>query len=184
LFAALRGLSIPWQNVVVTLCDERWVDPASGDSNENLVRSELLQGVASAARFVPLKTPHDTPEEAEPQCAEDLSSLPALLDIVVLGMGLDGHTASWFPRAPTLDAALDPNTSSPCLAVRPPDAPYPRMTLSLTRILACRRLVLHITGDEKWQVYREARNGDPAQTRPISLALSQESVPVEVYWAP
>ncbi|HRD44976.1 MAG TPA: 6-phosphogluconolactonase, partial [Caulobacter sp.] len=103
----LSTLPLPWDHISVTLSDERWVAPDSPDSNERLLRDRLLVGEAAGANFVPLwsraATPEDAAEAAEAAIAD---LLPA--DVVLLGMGEDGHFASLFPGSPVLEDGLDP----------------------------------------------------------------------------
>lgn len=188
LFETLARRELPWEKVTVSLADERWVDPASPDSNERLVRTTLLTGPARAARFVPLKTPHARPEAGERECEGALATIPSPFDIVVLGMGGDGHTASLFPGAHALPAALDLNSGRQCQAITPAvlpsHAPYPRMTLTLPRLLTSRWIALLLTGQEKLKVYRRALAGEDVVAMPVRAVLRQTQTPVVVYWAP
>ena len=102
LFAELSKAAIEWKNVIVTLIDERLVPPTSPRSNARLVADKLLQGPAAAANFVPLYHGTDDPEAAATLARSALGKLPWPLDVAVLGMGSDGHTASFFPDAPNL----------------------------------------------------------------------------------
>ena len=90
---ALSKQSLDWSQVVVTLVDERWVPEDNARSNAALLRENLLQGPAAAARFLPLHRDTATPEEALDALERDLAALPSPFDAVVLGMGNDGHTA-------------------------------------------------------------------------------------------
>ncbi len=182
LFEHLSRQSLAWDRVRVTLADERWVPADHEASNERLVRRHLLVGEAAAAELIGLKTPDPTPEAGREACERALARLPRPFDVVVLGMGGDGHTASLFPDAPELGAGLDPETGHTCLAVRPPAAPHPRMSLTLSAITGSRKLVLHITGEDKRQVYLSASKPGPAEELPIRAVL--ESGRVEVWWAP
>ncbi|MFV8835670.1 6-phosphogluconolactonase [Aquisalimonas sp.] len=184
LFRALSATELPWTRIDVILADERWVAPDHDDSNERLVRETLLQGNAAGARFTPLKTPAPSPEAGARECEERLRRLSWPLDVVVLGMGSDGHTASLFPHTPALAAGLDPAGSQLCIPVTPEAAPHARMSLTLPAILNARYLALHITGADKWDVYRQALAGEDAHAMPVRAVLHQHSTPVHVYWAP
>ncbi|MEM6795104.1 MAG: 6-phosphogluconolactonase [Acidobacteriota bacterium] len=184
-FARLRTLELAWERVTITLADERWVDPSSDASNERLVRETLLQDRAATAGFVPLKTPDSTPEEAGQEVVGRLAPhLP--FEVVVLGMGGDGHTASLFPCDRRQNAAIWDGEESGTLVVPgyPETAPHPRLSLTPRALLDCRRLILHITGDAKREVYRRAQRPGPVQELPIRCVLHQEQRDVEVYWAP
>jgi len=183
LFEALGSKQLLWERVWITLADERWVPLDSPDSNERVVREQLLVGVAQAARFVPLKNSAATPEQGVPAVAAAVAEMPRPFDVVILGMGEDGHTASWFPQSQQLAAALHPNSAALCAAVHPVTAPHPRMTLTLPALLASRRIVVHISGDAKWRVYQQACQGGPIEELPIRAVLRQTEVPVDVYWS-
>jgi 6-phosphogluconolactonase len=182
-FRRLSRLDLPWSRVRVTLADERWVEPWHADSNEGLVRRELLVNRAASARWSGLKTAAPTPEEG---CAEAAARLAALqpIEVAVLGLGADGHTASLFPRAPGVEAALDPRGDATVVAVRPPEAHHSRLSLTLAALLGSRRLALHLTGDEKWRVYRRAVDAGPAADLPVRALLQGSAERIEVYWAP
>lgn len=182
LFAALSRLALPWEEVTVSLADERWVSADDDASNEALVRRRLLADAAAGARFVGLRNAAATPEEGRDACEAALAAVPRPFDAVVLGMGGDGHTASLFPDAPQLAEGLA--TRRLCVAVHPLAAPHPRMSLSLHALLDSRRLVVHITGDDKWQVYRRALGEGPVEALPIRAVLRSGHPDLGVYWAP
>jgi len=99
---------LDWSKIVVSLVDERWVDMSSERSNAALVKKYLLQGPAEQALFVPLYLSEKTPD-AQIVTAINASlkkQVPAPFDALILGMGGDGHTASFFPDAKNLQTAL------------------------------------------------------------------------------
>ena len=184
LFAQLRDEKIDWTRTWVTLADERWVETTSEDSNERFVRENLLVGPAGAAHFVGLKNPAPTPEAGADWATRALTRVPHPFDVVLLGMGGDGHTASLFPGSMALARALDPAAPPTCIAVNALVAPHARVSLNLAALLDSRRVVLHIEGDAKWAVYQRARApGTPAEL-PVRSSLQQKEVPVDVYWSP
>ncbi|MDX1654398.1 MAG: 6-phosphogluconolactonase [Candidatus Competibacteraceae bacterium] len=184
LFQALSQSQVPWEKVWITLADERWVPGDHPDSNERLVREHLLQGPAAAAHFVGLYNGADSPWAGAQQVREALESVHRPFDTVVLGMGDDGHTASLFPRAPQLAEGLDPDNDNVCLGVDPVTAPHPRISLTLAELLRARRIVLHLSGEGKWQVLQQALGEGPVGEMPVRAVLRQEEVPVYVYWSP
>jgi 6-phosphogluconolactonase len=184
LFELLRAESLDWSRVCVALADERWVEPTDPDSNEKLVRDYLLKGSAAAARFIGLKNAAPTPDLGAVSAWETFARVPRPFDAVVLGMGDDGHTASLFPRSPNLASALNPAAVPGCVGMRSPVAPHPRLSLNLSALLDSRRIVLLITGAQKWKVYSAASADGPAEEMPIRCVLRQRRTPVEVMWAP
>lgn len=183
-FAALSELTLDWTQVTITLADERWVDPAAADSNEHLVRQHLLQNRAAAAQFVGFKTGAATAVQGEKECADRLAVLPRPFDVLILGMGNDGHTASLFPQATRLGEALALDSGQLCLAITPPVAPHERMTLTLPALLQSRQIILHLVGPGKRTVYEQALANGPVEEMPIRAVLGQTTAPVTVFWAP
>ncbi|BBL34949.1 6-phosphogluconolactonase [Nitrosomonas stercoris] len=140
----LAKMALPWQQLFVTLSDERWVEPTSDQSNARLVREYFLQHLQPAPRFIPLKTKHAQPDEAIAELNTQLSALPLPLSLVILGMGADGHIASLFPGM-----TIDTTSTNLCQAATPPAAPSPRISLSLPTLLNSQRIIVVITGQEK-----------------------------------
>ncbi len=184
LFQRLSQQSLDWSKVTVTLADERWVDNLHQDSNERSVRENLLQNRAEAARFLPLYNGEATPVAGQEKLESTLAALPERIDAVILGMGEDGHTASFFPGAEELDQALAPNPYAACAAVTPPAAPWPRITLTLPRLLASAQIYVHLCGEPKLPVLQEALEEGDIEAMPIRSVLRQSATPVAVYWAP
>ncbi|ADN76167.1 6-phosphogluconolactonase [Ferrimonas balearica DSM 9799] len=181
LFHKLRTMPIDWQEVYITLADERWLPADHADSNERLVREHLLVGNAAKAKFRGMYNIHGTPEAGAAMTAETLSNLPRPFDVVILGMGNDGHTASLFPCSEELQAGL--TTEAVCLAVRPTTAPHPRLSLSLHSLLNARQIYLHLSGESKKAVLDEALSSKDVMAMPIRAVLDQRKVPVDVYWS-
>lgn len=148
-FEALSRCELPWSRVDVTLVDERWVAPGHADSNERMVREHLLQGPAAQACFVGMKTAAATAVAGQAECESRLATIHWPLDVVILGMGNDGHTASLFPEAETLAQAMDLENMSYCVAVQPPAAPHERMTLTRARLTQARHVVIYAVGEDK-----------------------------------
>jgi 6-phosphogluconolactonase len=182
-FEALSSERLPWADVIVTLVDERWVPEDSPRSNAALVRRHLLQGRAGAAGFVPLWRATDTPEESLAGVSRAVSDLPLPFAAVVLGMGDDGHTASFFPGGDRLAEAVDPAGTAPVLPIRAPAAGEPRITLTLPLLLAADTLSLHVEGDGKLEVLERARAGTDVAEMPVRAVL-QADVPLSVFWCP
>lgn len=174
---------VPWDKTIVTLVDERWVDEGSERSNARLVNETLRTGPAAAATFVPLFSGGDEPtDEALALTNARLAQLPARFDVVVLGMGNDGHTASFFPGGDTLDAAL--SLEGPALAIHAPGAGEARVTLTLPRLLQTEGLYLHIEGASKAATLEKALKDGPINQMPVRAVLRQNQRQLDVFWCP
>jgi len=185
LYDVLSQRALSWEKVTVTLSDERWVEPSSDRSNEHLVRARLLTGRAGVASFVALKTGHARAVEAETEVHERIAAIARPFDVVLLGMGNDGHTASLIPGAAGLARALD--ASDPALAraiVPPPETGMgERMSLTLRALLDSAAIFLLIRGDDKRAAYDRAGSGSDIREVPVRGVLLQDAVPVETFWA-
>lgn len=162
---------LPWSRVLVGLVDERCVPENSPRSNAGLVRRHLLRNRAADAVFHPLL---DAPED-------DLDSwLPP--GIAVMGMGDDGHTASWFPHGEGLADALATTPSRRVAQTRAPDGEA-RVTLTLGAVLSAGTLLLHIEGEAKRAVLHRAQDGSDVEAMPVR-ALLQSGHAMPVFWCP
>ena len=183
LFAVLgRRDDVDWSKVVVTLVDERWVDELNKRSNALLVNERLLQGPAASARFLPLYAGGPEPDDdAIARAEQGLEELPRPFAAVILGMGTDGHTASFFPGGDALDAALEGGGT--LVAMRAPGAGEPRVTFTLKRLLETELLILHIEGEDKAEVLDKALGDGPAADMPVRAVLRAD-VKLSIYWCP
>jgi 6-phosphogluconolactonase len=184
LFQLLGAEQLDWSRVCVALADERWVDPTDAGSNEKLVRDVLLKGPAAAARFQGLKNGAPTPDMGAVSAWETFARVPRPFDGVLLGMGDDGHTASLFPGSPNLANALNPSAAAGCVGMRAPVAPQPRLSLNLSALLDCRRILVLISGADKWSTYLAASAPGSVYDMPVRAVLRQTRTPVEIMWAP
>lgn len=189
LFEALRVIDIDWSRVRVTLVDERCVPRVHPDSNALLVQTHLLQDLAAKAQLVFMVTNAtellDSPI-TQAKAAGIALGAAGIADVLVLGMGADGHTASLFPEAPNLSDALDLRNTKNCVAIElknpPANAPYARITQTLAQILSARHIVLPLTGADKLHTLQQAwPHATPAL--PISFVLQQSRTPVALWLA-
>ena len=182
LFDRLCSADIEWDKVCITLVDERWVPEQSADSNARLVRSRLIRARASYADFIGLKTEQPDPFVAVKQVNERLQQISWPLDVVVLGMGEDGHTASFFAGARGVELAMDPVGELSCAAVESEAAPHPRMTLTLPALVSSNNLFLHIVGNSKRLVLDRAIAESVDGKLPIGRILHRADTLVHIYF--
>lgn len=188
-FQALRDVPLAWDKVTISLADERCVPVGHEHSNALLVETHLLKGLAAQARWVRMIDTGKVDEAALPTLAHQAHSALAALgrcDVLILGMGEDGHTASLFNHATELQQALDLRNPLTCqlmhLNPAPPEAPYPRITQTLAQLLQARHILLTLQGSAKLAVLMQAQQG--ADTRwPVSFVLNQHTTPVEIWSA-
>jgi len=185
-YRALAAAALPWTRVTVFPSDERCVPHDHPACNLRALR----EAFAAAAGLVPepLTTADGDPDASEREARARLACHPQAWDAVVLGMGLDAHTASLFPGAPQLAAALavegvmDASRIDP--RPLPADAPYPRITLTAARLLRARALVLAVTGEAKRAVLQAAlESGDPLR-HPVAALVHGAATPVQIHWSP
>ncbi|WP_427025644.1 6-phosphogluconolactonase [Aureimonas ureilytica] len=185
LFRHLSEADIDWSRVTVLLVDERWVPESSDRSNARLVRENLLRGRAAAAHLEPFYIEGLDALEAVPDLSKHFGGLPRPFDAVILGMGTDGHTASFFPGGDKLTEAIDMGCPHAVLAMRAPGAGEPRVTLTLPRLADARFLALHIEGEDKRAVLEQALAGGPVEEMPVRAVLAApREEPLQVFWAP
>jgi 6-phosphogluconolactonase len=184
LFEVLSDTNIAWDRVTVILVDERIVAPDSERANQRLLREKLLTGHAAKAHFVAFETGFGTPIENAEKSAVQFAAVPWPLDAAILGMGTDGHTASFFPRGDRLSDALDTAREDRVLPMQAAGAGEPRLTLTLPALLDARFLALHIEGEEKLGVFETALGGTDSASMPVRAVLHQHRTPVHVFWAP
>ena len=171
IYDRLGAADLNWTRITVTLSDDRCVGVDHPDSNARLVRTRLLQGLAASATFLPL---WPTPDPAK------LRALTPF-DVVMLGMGEDGHVASLIPGDPGLEDGLttsDLTRDVPAGLGRPPLA---RITLSLSALSDARAIFLLIAGTAKREVVARALAG---QDLPVGRLIVQAGVRLRILWTP
>ena len=175
-FDVLSDVDLDWPRVSVILNDERWVPEDSPRSNTALLKKRLLCGKASPAELVPLYLPAETPEDRLDDVADGLKPhLP--ISVLLLGMGADMHTASLFPGADNLKAALSAD-APPVMAMRADGAGEPRITLTAPVLQSAMSTHVLITGSEKREALERAR-ALPVEDAPIRAVLKHATI----HWA-
>lgn len=183
-FEVLSKAGLDWSSVMVLLVDERLVPPDHERANAGLVRRHLMQNRAAEARFVPYVVDGHTPAECARLSQAAFEQDGHRLDACILGMGTDGHTASFFPGGDRLAEALDPEGDDKVLPIFAEGAGEPRLTLTLPPILDARFVALHIEGAEKRTTLETALGGTDVDAMPVRAVLHQTATPVHVFWAP
>lgn len=186
LYRQLSQARLDWEKVVIALVDERWVTTDNPASNERLVHETLLVNDAASARFTGMKNAATSVFDGVQACNLEYAKLPLPHTVCLLGMGPDGHTASLFPQAQGLAEALEAHQH--CVAIRAQQSEVTgelieRMTMTPWSLLQSERLILLITGADKWEVLQQARACADATLMPISHFIDSE-IPLEIYWAP
>ena len=159
IFHRLSSMPLDWAKVHVGLTDERWVRATHSDSNEHLVRHALLRGSASSAQFHPLYSPTPRPSAGVAAAERSINAMPRPFDVVLLGMGTDGHFASLFPGLPETKAGLDLHSPSLCVAVDKQQNGYARLSLTITALLHARLILVAISGRPKRTIALQALAG-------------------------
>ncbi|UVM56992.1 6-phosphogluconolactonase [Pseudomonas sp. B21-012] len=179
-FAALLKQPLDWSKVLVTLADERWVPVEHADSNAGLLKRHLLTGPAVKTRFLSLYRAAGSLDAAALEADQALAELPGI-DVLVLGMGDDGHTASLFPNSPNLAEGLDPNSARRCLPMLAPSVPHQRLSMTRALLASAGFTALSVQGAGKLATLRAALAGNDLAEMPIRAFLQD---PLDIYWCP
>jgi len=179
-FEVLAKQALDWSKVLITLADERWVPVEHADSNAGLLKRHLLVGKVAKARFLSLYHPAANLEAAALEADQALAELPGI-DVLVLGMGDDGHTASLFPGSPNLAEGLDRQGTRRCLPMLAPSVPHQRLSMTRALLARARFTALSLQGAGKLATLRAALATGDAQHMPI-YAFVQD--PLDIYWCP
>ena len=182
----LSQADLDWSRVTVQWVDERLLTRHHPDSNSELIESVLLQNQAAQAQWHNC-LPRPQGEARVLDDAEQQAVLQAALmayqtpDVVVLGMGMDGHTASLFADAPQFAAAMDRHQVQPLMIVEPPSAPYARISMTLAAILQAKTLYIAAYGAQKQALLQQALLTEEALL-PITWVLQEaQDVPMHVF---
>lgn len=187
LYKALSIRDLEWDRVAVPLVDERWVAPNALGSNEAFINETLRQNSAKSAKIIGLWSDVETPAMGLDTACQRLGDAGALLDVAVLGMGNDGHTASWFPHAEGLADALS-SESTPFAAISAKKSEVTgeyvnRVTMTLGLVNQAKTICLLITGDEKRRTLMSALEDGHVEEMPVR-AILRSRPDLWICWAP
>jgi 6-phosphogluconolactonase len=174
----LAQTPLDWARVSLLLSDDRWVEPASPLSNAGMLARSFAKGPGSQACRIDLVGALGA-LDADASAADARYQPLMPLDLLWLGVGADGHTASWFP-GPDLARALDPKTPHSVIGVRPdplpPEAPVVRLSLTLRAVLQARKIIIVATGQAKRVILENPQN------YPVGALLQARAV--TIHWCP
>lgn len=174
----LEKSPLDWDRVTITLVDERWVPVDDEQSNAALIQ-RCMPGVMQRVTWVPLYRGDGLDADAETAHRIFETLLP--MDVLVLGMGQDGHTASLFPHMPRLAQYLAPDCQSLCVPVPAEGERLPRLSMTARTILSARHRLLVITGEDKRQTLNRALEEADPMAMPIEAFLS---APMDIFYSP
>lgn len=183
IYAKLANAKLDWKRVTIVPTDDRLVPLGDPLSNVTALGKTFIP---KGARVIPLISDKAEDYKAAGRAADArLQDVHWPLDLVLLGMGADGHTASIFP-GPDYDEALSGPKERRALGVMPDplpkEAPLPRVTLSAAAIANAKSLMIAVTGAEKRKVLEKAAEQGPSSSYPIGRVLAETELPVDIHW--
>lgn len=188
MFSLLSQDQLDWPRVTVGLVDERWVSPDNPGSNEKSVRDKLLKGPAAAAQFIPMNTDAAGPASAVAERAAAYAPHTSPISCLLLGIGPDAHTASWYPGSIGIDQAMYPEDGAILAAIDASNTPvsgdfHQRMTLTAGPVCNAASAILLMFGEDKRSALEQSLKGDE-KLFPVRRAIEGLGNRLSIIWAP
>jgi 6-phosphogluconolactonase len=183
-YRAFAAKQLDWSKVDIALVDDRWVDVDQAGSNQAMIQRAFAS--ATGVTIFGMKLPTSNPKLAEAELDGVYRALRPF-DAIVLGMGPDAHTASWFPASPDLAACLDPQGPATVLGIdaslAPVAAPYPeRMTVTLPVVSEAQQILILLFGADKKQILQQALDMSVTNA-PIKAVIDATGARCVALWA-
>ncbi|RZO66489.1 MAG: 6-phosphogluconolactonase [Parvularculaceae bacterium] len=172
LYETLAATALPWAQTDIVLVDERWVPLEHPRSNEAFVRDAFA--AAKDVRISGLFNAMLAPVAGADALNESVSDGQFDIDVAVLGLGPDGHTASWFPHADGLDIALHSDDPFCAVTAKKSDVTgeeVDRMTMTLGALARAKKIILLISGNDKKDAFYAACEDGPVEDMPVRAIL-------------
>lgn len=181
LYEILSNIGIDWTNVSIGLVDERFVATDTDESNELLIKSTLLKNKASKAKFIGLVFNTEDYDQNLNLAISENKPFHNSITCSILGMGLDGHTASLFPNSKEVYTDDSIFGDKMIINTEATSEPSKRISYTKSKLLSSKHLFLYFNGKEKLDVFNSAKQNQNASTKPISAFIHQSIISLNVF---
>ena len=181
LYEILSNTEIDWKNVSIGLIDERFVATETDESNELLIKNTLLKNKAADAKFIGLVFSLKDYEENLNIAISKNKPFYKSITCSILGMGLDGHTASLFPNSEEIYTDDSVYGDKMIINTRATSEPSNRISYTKAKILSSKHLFLYFNSQEKLDVFNSAKENKNASIKPISAFIHQNIKTLNVF---